>query len=100
MNDTPTPVSIPWYETAEDFDTILRMVPPGESAGSISYQEWVRKIENIEQERRDNGFVPVRIPINPAAIKEWCDTAGGQVSRATIAKYAMNQMTFALLRNK
>jgi len=84
-------VSLPWYASEEDFKAILAMVPASESATAFSYERWVERIKGIEAQFIRDGNTPIRVTIDPQAVKMWCDENGVLVCRASISQYATLQ---------
>jgi hypothetical protein len=86
------PVAVPWYESEEDFITILEMLPVNESGGAMSHAEFIASIKRHEAKLAQGGFLPRRVTIKPAAIKAWCQACGKSVQRSTLNEYAMLQL--------
>lgn len=90
--------SVPWYESAEDFEQILRMIPDAESQDALDYQAWTKTIEEAEASVRRRGQEPVRITIKPSAIASWAQRKALPVSRRTIARYALENLAHQILK--
>jgi hypothetical protein len=101
QSDHPKPealkTSVPWYESAEDFEKILRMIPEAESQDALDYQAWTKTIDEAEASLRRRGQEPVRITIKPAAIDSWARKQSLPVCRRTIARYALENLAHEIL---
>lgn len=86
------PISIPWYESEDDFKTVLSALPISESHDAISYAGWVARIQELEQGAVSRGQLPIRVTIKPSSIKEWCNASNLPFSRSSIATYAATKM--------
>jgi hypothetical protein len=86
------PLSIPWYETEDDFKAILDLIPFEESKTFVRYSEWTKRIKRLENEKQQEGFTPLRITIKPESIKMWRQTNDVLISRSSIADFALKKM--------
>lgn len=102
QSDHPLPealkTSVPWYESAKDFEEILRMIPGAESQDALDYQAWTKTIEEAEAALRRRGQEPVRITIKPAVIASWAQRQSLPVCRRTIARYALENLGHQILK--
>ncbi len=86
------PTSIPWYESEDDFNAVLGVLPVSESYNAFSYTEWVTQIQGIEKDIVCRGQLPIRVTVKPSAIEEWCKARGLLICRKSIMDYAMMRM--------
>jgi hypothetical protein len=85
-------LSVPWYETEDDFKTILTLVPFEESQSFIPYPKWTKWVETLEEEQKQKGYIPYRVNIKAAAIKAWCEANDTIICRKSISEYALWKM--------
>lgn len=94
------PVAVPWY-TEEGYSEILKMVPPAESDGALPYRDWVKVSERNKKEAQKRGAIPIRVPIDPHAVKMWCEERNVPVCRKSISAYGIHLLaTDITLRRK
>ncbi len=82
------PTSLPWYESEDDFQAVLAVLPVEEAKDPLSFDEMVIRLKEIEKKAVQNGQAVHRIIIKPAAIKKWCEDNHRRVCRAAINDYA------------
>lgn len=84
LSDNPT--AVPFY-TREDFDTVW--LPLSERNDPISYDNWLIRVERMEQTAKHDGAISRRIPIKPDALKVWCQEQKLAICRKSIGLFAM-----------
>jgi hypothetical protein len=88
-----TPISIPWIESESDFNAIADSFTVHESGAPMAFAEWIAQIEDGEKQIASMGYMPVRVTIKPAALKEWGKTSGIPLGRKAVTSYAMWKLT-------
>ena len=63
--------AIPWYAEA-DFDAIKALMTD-EDIDFASYADWLKAAEELEASLRSQGRVSVRVPIDPATFRDFCE---------------------------
>ena len=84
-----THIGIPWYESERDYLAVVAMLPAAEGQDAISYDAFRTKMMNAEQEKKREGFVPVRVPIDAVTLKGWVEANNLRVCRASIGEFVM-----------
>jgi hypothetical protein len=90
-------MAVPWY-SANDYTRILVLLPAGERADAILYDEWVERTTLVEQEIRNIGYVPVRVPVQAVELESWCKYHNVGLNRTAIA--AFTEMRLGLERGR
>jgi hypothetical protein len=83
------PIGIPWYESEGDYLAVVAMLPAAEGQDPISYDAFRAKMVNAEQEKKREGFIPIRVPIDAVTLKGWVEANNLRVCRASIAEFVM-----------
>lgn len=89
MPNNLIPTSVPWYPSEAVY---LEAAALAGSKNPMPYASWVAQIETLEREITSRGHLPVRVEIETAAVKAWCDVNRVSFSREAIAKYATLKM--------
>jgi len=87
MNKTP----IIWYETEEDFNEVLALLPLSETIGG-SYQNWIQRAQGIEQSLRHAGHITSRVIVKAAAVKVWCYECNRPFTRDSLNRFVYEQI--------
>jgi hypothetical protein len=90
-------MAVPWY-SANDYERILILLPAGERADAISYDEWVARTTLLEEEIRNIGYMPVRVPVQAIELESWCKYHSVGLNRTAIA--AFTEMRLGLERRR
>ena len=90
-------MAVPWY-SANDYERVLILLPAAERADAISYDEWVERTTLVEQEIRNIGYVPVRVPVQAVELEGWCKYHSVGLNRTAIA--AFTEMRLGLERGR
>jgi hypothetical protein len=91
-------IGIPFYATEQDYRDVLRLVPAAESCGAIPYADFLKFVEKARAQATMGGYLPVRVKIEPQAVKVWCEAKGVPVCRKSISAYGMAMLGNRLLR--
>ena len=83
-----TPTAIPDY-SREEFAEVLSMLPASERQDPLSYDAFTAQIEDREKKIKSLGGVAIRVPIQAAAVKTWCDRNSRTFCRESITAFAM-----------
>jgi hypothetical protein len=79
-------VAIGWI-APEDF-AALRALSTDVGFPGADYDAWLRATLTAERDVREDGCVPVRIPMRPAHFAWWCEQAGVQPDITARRRYA------------
>ena len=90
-------MAVPWY-SPNDYARILMLLPAEERADAIRYDEWIARTTVVEQEMRNTGRVPMRVPVEAIELESWCRHHGVPLNRAAIA--AFTKMRLGLERGR
>jgi len=90
-------MAVPWY-SANDYARILVLLPAGERADAISYDEWVERTTLVEQEIRNIGYVPVRVPVQAVELESSCKYHSVGLNKTALA--AFTEMRLGLERRR
>ena len=88
MNLSPT--AIPWY-SPEAYPEIVRLISSGDKQ-AMSYESWVDQMVQLEDDLRLVGRLPVRVDIDPEAVKGWCAESGRKLDAQALGEYATERM--------
>src|SRR5260370_37170652 len=92
MSDDPfqgIPTAVPSY-SREDWETIRDMLPESERSGELrSYEEFVERVRQMEDDAKRRGAITQRVEIRPEALKVWCEQQNLEINRDSISAYGM-----------
>lgn len=83
-----TQTSTPWYESEDDFNAIVAMLPFEESTTAVSFSEWRERMKAFEDEMHSRGQISLRQIVKPAAIKAWVEERGLDFCWDVVTRYA------------
>jgi hypothetical protein len=90
-------MAVPWY-SADDYARILTLLPADEARNTIGHDEWTEWNAILENEIRNTGHIPVRVPVQAIQLESWCNYHGVRVDKAAIA--AFTEMRLGLERGR
>jgi hypothetical protein len=95
-----TRTAVPTYASREDWETVLNLLPAAERENPVTYDDWVKRRDKMEDEAKRRGAIPEAVEIRPDALKIWCEKQGIDISRESIRAYAMTMLGERIMRER
>jgi hypothetical protein len=90
---------VEWYESKQDYLSVLAMLPISEQQNVISYEAFGAEIKNLEKRYKEKGFIARRIVVTPLTIKSWCKENGYPVCKSSIIHFVAESLAVLLESN-
>lgn len=82
----PSAIAIPWYDRAS-YGRLRRRMADG-TALPRSFDGWLKRAKQVEQQHRACGFTPVSVHLDLDEWPAWCAAHGHQLDSAGRTAYA------------
>lgn len=79
---------IPWYRR-EDYPRVLKIMADGQDLPR-TYDEWQERAEYAERMVREQGGIPVRVPLDPDKFCAWCVMRAMHVDGSARQEFAVD----------
>jgi hypothetical protein len=90
---------VEWYETEQDYLSVLAMLPIAEQQNPVSYEAFRAEIKNLEARYKQRGFIARHIMVTPLTIKLWCKENGYPVCKSSIIHFVAESLAVLLESN-
>ena len=87
---------VEWYESEEDYLSVLAMLPISEQQNAIAYEAFRAEIKNLEKRYNEQGFIARRVVVAPLAIQSWCKGNGYPVCKVSIIRFVAESLAVLL----
>jgi hypothetical protein len=91
------PVAVPWYESQDDFNAILDILPVEEAKRAHTFERTRENSIRFEKLAADAGQMPVRVKIDSASIQSWCKDNKRRVTIHAIRDYSIMKAAEGIL---
>jgi hypothetical protein len=79
-------LGVTWYRGKEDYDRLKAMAKDGEVLPD-TYEEWLRKAEEVSGQMALRGFTVVKVYLDPETFPAWCEANGYEMDGAARSRY-------------